>query len=371
MMMEIVDTNQVQAEVESALSSKAEQVITITRQAEANAQKILALDLDQTDEKRKMVKAIDEFAADTLSNSARRSALFQTTIGNLSKSGEDASLISEGLAALQQTIQALDPSRIDFTKGGFMQRIINPIHRYFGRVEEADGTIQDILSSLDKGRITLKNDNTTLELEEDYLRDATKKLNAELNLGMAMNEYLESRVNDPSFTDEEKHRFVNDEILFPLRRRISDMQQMALVNYQCIIAMEVVKRSNKELIRGVDRAKTVTVTALRTAVMVAGAMYNQKIVMKNMDILNDTTDSLIASTGRMLRQQSAVVGRQTLDNAVSPDVLKRSFQDAISAIDEISTFKQRALPQMQHSIAQFRALAQAGENELSRFGMSL
>ena len=63
--------------------------------------------------------------------------------------------------------------------------------------------------------------------------------------------------------EEEKLKFVTEEILFPLRQRIMDMQQMVVVNHQGIVAMEVVKRNNKELIRGVDRARTVTVTALR------------------------------------------------------------------------------------------------------------
>ena len=41
-----------------------------------------------------------------------------------------------------------------------------------------------------------------------------------------------------------------------------DMQQMIVVNQQGIIAIEVIRRNNKELIRGVDRAKNVTIFSI-------------------------------------------------------------------------------------------------------------
>ena len=364
--MEIVDPGEVRLEVESAMTPRAELVDAIEAQAAQNVRELMALDLSKTDEKRKMLKTIEEFASDTLQSSARRSALFGTTIANFSESSQSSSLISAGLADLHREIKALDPSNLDFTRGGLLGRLLNPIHRYFEKYERADGTIQEILTTLERGKATLRNDNTTLDLEEDYLREVTRKLSAELKLGIALVECIQRQMSDASFADEEKRRFVDEEILFPLQRRIADMQQMAMVNYQGIIAMSVVKRSNKELIRGVDRARTVTVTALRTAVMVAGALYNQKIVLRQVDALNAATEDIIAQTGKMLRQQGAAMQARPMDAGISPEVLKRSFRDVIDTINDISTFKQRALPGMQESIAQFRALAEAGEAAIAR-----
>jgi len=368
MKMEIVNTEDLKKEVEAEAKLIDAQVSDIKKQAEANATEIMALDLEQLDEKRKMLKTIDEFAIDTLQNSARKNSLLQTTVGKLSKGGEDGSVISNSLADLHREIKDLDPSLLDFTKEGFLGKIFNPIRRYFAKYERADGVIKDVITSLDKGKEILKNDNTTLDLEEDILRELTKKLNMELNLGLTMDEEITRQIEEAKAKneDEDKIRFVTEEILFPLRQRIMDMQQMVVVNHQGIVAMEVIKRNNKELIRGVDRAKTVTITALRTAVMVASALYNQKIVLRKIELLNETTSNLISSTGRMLKEQGAAIQKQATESTINPEVLKQSFQDTIAALEDISTFKQQALPKMQETVAQFRIMAEEGEREIAR-----
>ena len=42
---------------------------------------------------------------------------------------------------------------------------------------------------------------------------------------------------------------------------------MVVVNHQGIMAIEVIRRNNKELIRGVERAKNVTISAMKIAVL--------------------------------------------------------------------------------------------------------
>ncbi len=368
MNMEIVNTDELKKDIGVQVKPEDAKIVEIQRQAEENANQIMGLDLQQLASKREILKSIDDFAMDTLKGSARKNSLLQTTIGNLSKGGEDGGVVSNGLADLHREVKDLDPSLLDFTKEGLLGKIFNPIRRYFDKYERADGAIKDIIVSLDKGKATLKNDNTTLDLEEDALRELTKKLNMELALGLAMDENISSQIEraQVSGEDEEKIRFVMEEVLYPLRQRIMDLQQMAVVNQQGIIAMEVVKRNNKELIRGVDRAKTVTVTALRTAVMVASALYNQKIVLKKIDLLNETTSNIISSTGKMLKEQGAAIQKQATASTISPEVLKQAFRDTIAALDDISTFKQQALPKMQETVAQFRALAETGEREIAR-----
>jgi len=368
MKMEIVNTEELKKEIETEVKPVSKEIALVQKLAEENTSEIMALDLDKIEEKRKILKSIDEFAMDTLEKSARKNSLLQTTIGNLSKGGEDGSIVSNSLADLHREVKDLDPSALDFAKGGALGKVFNPIRRYFEKYNRADNVIKDIVVSLDKGKATLKNDNTTLEIEEESLREMTKKLNMELALGMTMDAQIAEQIEQAEIRgeDEEKIRFVTEEILFPLRQRVMDMQQMVVVNHQGIIAMEVIKRNNKELIRGVDRAKTVTVTALRTAVMVASALYNQKIVLRKIELLNETTSNIISSTSRMLKEQGAAIQKQATESTISPEVLKQAFQDALSALEDISVFKQQALPRMHETVAQFRVLAETGEKEIAR-----
>ena len=83
-------------------------------------------------------------------------------------------------------------------------------------------------------------------------------------------------------------------------------------------------------------------------------------------MLNETTSNIIASTGRMLKEQGVAVQKQATESTIKPEALKQAFQDAISALEDISTFKQEALPKMNETVKQFKELAETGEKEIAR-----
>src|SRR6476469_2847127 len=93
------------------------------------------------------------------------------------------------------------------------------------------------------------------------------------------------------------------------------MTQLA-VSVQGYLALDLIRRNNVELIKGVDRAKTTTVSALRTAVIVAQALSDQKLVLDQITALNSTTGNLIESTSQMLRQQSTAISEQAASSTV-------------------------------------------------------
>ncbi len=140
-----------------------------------------------------------------------------------------------------------------------------------------------------------------------------------------------------------------------------DFSQMLAVNQNGILAMEVIRKNNYELIRSVNRAQTVTVAALNVAVTVAGALYNQKIVLEKVKVLNQATNDMIASTSRMLNTQGAEIQKQAMDSNIQVETLKDAFRETLGALDSINQYKQKALPQMKETIAQFRELALEGE----------
>lgn len=185
---------------------------------------------------------------------------------------------------------------------------------------------------------------------------------------MLMDSEIESQIEAAKLRQESEDKilFITEEVLFPLRQRLMDLQQMLVVNQQGIMAIEVVMRNNKELMRGVDRARNVTVSALKISVTVASALYNQRIVLKKIELLNQTTDTLISGTSKMLKDQGAAIHKQSLETNISVDTMKQAFVDVLSALDSISTYKQEALPRMRETISQFRELANEGESRILR-----
>lgn len=366
--MAVANPNAIAAEVVAAQKIETEEERKLREQAENNATAIFNTNLSSLNDKKAIIGSIENFGVSSMEISANKNALLKTQLTKLASSGDDGGEVSRSLMELNREVKSLDPSVIDFTKKGVFGKLTNPVRNYFEKYQRADKVIAGIVDSLDKGKKTLKDDNTTLMVEQQSLKSANEQLLREVKMAQAMDDALEAKITEAkgNNVDPEQIKFVEEEILFPLRQRVMDMNQTILVNQQGIIAMEVIQRNNKELMRGVDRAKTVTVSALTTAVTIASALYNQKIVLQKIQALNETTNNMIAATSRMLREQGTEIHRQSVESNISVETLKNSFTDIFAALDEISTFKQAALPQMKATIVQFQEFADKGSQAINR-----
>lgn len=361
--LEVKDSTEIKEKIIEETSPTEEIVTAIKTASEEKAKEIMEVNLDSFKDKREITTAIEEFGTDIVRKSTEKNSMLQTRLGTLSKSGGENGEVAKGLEELSVQMKSLDPSKVDFDNNGFLGKLMNPAKKYFRKYQTADATIGEIIESLDTGSRTLKNDNTTLEIEQASMRDLTKQLNEKIVLGMQLDAYLSNEIESQKVSngDAEKIKFVEEEVLFPLRQRIMDFEQMLAVNQQGILAMEVIRKNNAELIRSVERAKTVTVSALRVAVMVANALCNQKLVLEKVKILNETTSDMIASTSKMLKTQGAEIQKQAIEANIDVDKLKTAFADTLEAFDAISQYKQQALPQLKETIETFRIMTEDGE----------
>ncbi|MDI9591005.1 MAG: toxic anion resistance protein [Acidobacteriota bacterium] len=366
--LEIPDPDEVKGLVRQQTAVTPAYAEAVDAAASEKGDQIINVNLDSVASRREVTSAVNDLGSDIMERSASKNAILAKRMGDLSRGGSESGEVAKSLEDLAIKMRDLDPSGIDFAKSGPLAGLFNPVRRYFERYKSADAEIADIVRSLDRGRTTLRQDNVTLELEEGAMRDLTRQLNQKLEMAIDLDAYLTSKVEEirAQGTDDERVTFLEEEVIFPLRQKIMDFQQLLVVNQQGIVAMDVVRRNNLELVRAVDRAEHVTVASLRTAVTVAGALYNQKIVLDKIQALNATTNDMIASTSRMLKEQGVAVQRQATEASVSPETLKQAFADALSALDDISVYKQRALPQMQQTIAEFRSIADEGERRLQQ-----
>ncbi len=366
--LELPDEQKVKEAVEKELAVSPERTDTVQQTAEEKAKEILGTDITLFEDRKAVLSAIESFGSDLMQKSESKNKILSRRMDSLAKGGAEAGEVSKALAELAERMRGLDPSGIDFDQKGFLGKLVNPVKRYFDKFKTADAEIADIVKSLDSGKNMLKNDNITLEIEESDMRQLTRQLNERIALGNALDKYLSNAIENKKLEggDEEKVKFIEEEILFPLRQRIMDFQQVQIVSQQGIAAMEIVRRNNNELIRAVERAKTVTITSLRTAVTVAGALYNQKLVLEKVSVLNESTNQMIASTSAMLKNQGAEIQKQASEAMISTDTLKQAFEDTLQAMDDIENYRLEALPRIRQTIDSFQELAEKGEARLQQ-----
>ncbi len=350
------------AEVDPELDAKATQM----------ADMLANLDPAQAVEALARKSAIESAGREIQRESGRRSRMLQEPIKTLSERGADGGDVGQALVDLKIQVEALDPADFDFEPGwfsrtlGLLPFVGTPLKRYFSQYESAQTVIDAILHSLEKGREQLGRDNVTLSEDQRVMRELTHSLERQVQLLRLIDGKLGYKLDREIPADDPRQTFIKEELLFPLRQRIQDLQQQLAVNQQGVLAIELIVRNNKELIRGVDRAMDTTVGALQVAVTVALALAHQKVVLDKVTALNTTTSDLIAGTAQRLRQQGTAIHQQASSSMLDIGALRSAFADIHAAMDEVARYRQEALPKMAGAILELSELTTRAEESIQR-----
>jgi uncharacterized protein YaaN involved in tellurite resistance len=262
--------------------------------------------------------------------------------------------IGQSLVDLRRQVEDLDPSKQgDLFSARKLLGIIplgNKLLAYFDRYQSSQTHLNAIIESLKRGKDELLRDNTAIEQEKVNLWTLMERLEKYVHIGKALDGQLDQRARMLDATDPEKARVIREEMLFYSRQKVTDLLTQLAVNIQGYLALDMIRKNNLELMKGVDRATTTTVAALRTAVIVAQALSNQKLVLDQISALNATTGNLIANTSEMLRDQSSAIHQQAASSTIEIAKLQQAFANIYQTMDTIADFKSRVLDSMQTTV---------------------
>ncbi len=263
----------------------------------------------------------------------------------------EGSKVSKTLLDLRRTVEDLDPNQAKGTKKVLgMIPFGDRITDYFRKYQSAQTHLDGILHALQSGQDELQRDNVALNLEKQNLWDAMGRLNQYVYVAERLDARLTAQIATLEATDADKATTLKQDVLFYVRQKHQDLLTQLAVSIQNYLAIDIVIRNNLELIKGVDRASTTTVSALRTAVIVAQALGNQKLVLDQITALNTTTSDLIRSTSEMLRDNSVKIQEQAAAATIGLPQLQAAFQNIYQTMDAIDTFKVQALDNMAATI---------------------
>ena len=266
----------------------------------------------------------------------------------------DNSPIAKSLTELRSVVEDLDPTRQGSLSSPRKFLGIIPMGKsvqdYFRKYQSSQTHINAIIESLYHGKDELMKDNASLEQEKVNMWALMQSLRQYIYVGQKIDERLGQKIGELEATDPEKARVVKEELLFYVRQKNMDFLTQLAVNIQGYLALDMIRKNNLELIKGVDRATTTTIAALRTAVMVSQALSSQKLVLDQINALNSTTSSLIESTSVMLKRQTAQVHEQASGSSVDLEKLQKSFNHIYETMQAIDAFKVKALGNMQQTL---------------------
>ena len=266
----------------------------------------------------------------------------------------DNSPIAKSLTELRSVVEELDPTRQGSLSSPRKFLGIIPMGKsvqdYFRKYQSSQTHINAIIESLYHSKDELMKDNASIEQEKVNMWALMQSLRQYIYVGQKIDERLGQKIGELEATDPEKARVVKEELLFYVRQKNMDFLTQLAVNIQGYLALDMIRKNNLELIKGVDRATTTTIAALRTAVMVSQALSSQKLVLDQINALNATTSSLIESTSVMLKRQTAQVHEQASGSSVDLEKLQKSFNHIYETMQAIDAFKVKALGNMQQTL---------------------
>jgi uncharacterized protein YaaN involved in tellurite resistance len=324
----------------------------ITTAVQSFVDSLVEMDVHSPDYERKL-ESVSNLANQEIRRSAEVSNRFLERPTTSLEHGLGAgSNVSKSLLALRRQVEDLDPSR----QGGFERKLLgvfplgNNLRDYFHRYQSSQANLNAIIQSLYHGQDELRKDNVAIEQEKVNMWAMKGRLEEYAFMAAKLDDALTAKIRQLELSDPEKARSLQENVLFYVRQKRQDLLTQLAVNMQGYLALDLVRKNNQELVKGVDRATTTTVAALRTAVIVAQALTNQKLVLDQITALNTTTGNLIESTSKLLREQTGQIQSQAASATIDIQKLQTAFNNVYATIDMIDKYKVNALDSMQRTI---------------------
>jgi uncharacterized protein YaaN involved in tellurite resistance len=266
----------------------------------------------------------------------------------------EKSPVTKSLIDLRETVEKLDPSRQGdlFAPRKLLGMIPlgSKLTAYFDGYRSAQSHLNAIIESLFRSKDELQRDNAAVETEKERMWELMKKLEQYIYLGKKIDAALTEKLAALDATDPARAKVLREDVLFYARQKVTDLLTQMAVNVQGYLTLDLIRKNNIELIKGVDRATTTTVSALRTAVIAAQALANQKLVLDQISALNTTTGNIIEATSAMLRQQTAQVYAQASTSTIDIKQLQTAFDNIYATMDAVADYKVKALSSMQQTV---------------------
>ncbi|MFJ9784833.1 toxic anion resistance protein [Amycolatopsis sp. NPDC101161] len=276
--------------------------------------------------------------------------------------------VTTSLASLRRTVAELDPAKLPLT-GRKLLGVFpaaagakRALDRYRAANEPVNALVVDLRGRQD----VLRRDNAAIKGERERLWKVMGKLAEAAALAEAVDSAIEAQAGVFDLTDPGRANALRADVLYPIRQRHQDLLTQLAVSAQGYLALDLVRKNNDELIRGVERAVSTTVSALRVALLVSGALASQRDVLDEVAALQATTDGLIRANTELLDLQSAEIRKASSDPAVATETIRASFDRIYASIDAIDGFRADAVRTMAATVESLSGEIRRAEDHLRR-----
>ena len=222
----------------------------------------------------------------------------------------------------------------------------NKLQSYFRRYQTAATQIKVIMGQLYAARDKVQKDLVALESQRGRIWDGMQKMAEAIRFAEILDTRLAQQVEGLRVTDPLRAKALEQEVQFYARQNLQDMLTQQAVNINGYLALDVIKKTGRELINGCTRVATTGMSALAVAQTVARATGNQVEVMDMLQGVSGTIGRLIQQTGEQLNAHVSGTTRFAENPLLGIEEIKQMFAQTYQAMDAIDDFRSQAITVM-------------------------
>lgn len=222
----------------------------------------------------------------------------------------------------------------------------NKLQAYFRKFQSASTHLNKSMQQLYAARDDMQRDVVDLEATRAKLWDAMQKLGGAIHFAENLDARLAAKVEALKATDAPRAKALEQEVLFYVRQNLQDMLTQQAVCTNGYLALDVLKKTGREMMNGCSRVATTGMSALAVAQTVARATGNQIKVMEMLGGVNSSIENLIAESGRQLNTHVEKTTEFAQNPMIGIEKLKEMFDQTFKAMDAMDDFRSKAIDAM-------------------------
>lgn len=264
--------------------------------------------------------------------------------------GVESSLAYKAISDIRVQLDELNPGNEgDLLEPRKLLGIIpfgNKLQAYFRKFESAGEQLKTSMGQLYAARDDVQKDVVDIEATRGKLWEAMQKLAAATHFAESLDAKLAAKVAELEPSDPQRAQALRQEVLFYARQNLTDILTQQAVCVNGYLALDVLKKTGREMMNGCTRVATTGMSALAVAQTVARATGNQIQVMEMLQGVNATIGKLITESGKQLNQHVDATAQFAANPMIGIAQIKEMFDQTFKAMDAMDTFRAKAIDAM-------------------------
>jgi uncharacterized protein YaaN involved in tellurite resistance len=222
----------------------------------------------------------------------------------------------------------------------------NKLQAYFRKYESAASQLNKSMEQIYTARDDMQKDEVEIESLRSKLWEAMQNLKAAIEFSQQLDTKIADKVVSLKVSQPERAKAMEQEVLFYARQNLSDMLTQQAVCVNGYLALDVLKRTAREMQNGCTRVATTGMSALAVAQTVARATGNQIQVMDMLKGVSGTIENLIAESGKALNTHVERTAEFSSNPLLGIEKVKEMFDQTFRAMDAMDNFRSKAIETM-------------------------